>query len=122
MIQKILVVEDEKDLLFALASKLESEGFVVVQSVSGPDALHKVQEEKPDLILLDIIIIVKTGLEFLKELREDLHNMTPVIISSNLSEQEYIDRAQKYGISGYIVKSSSSLQEIVDKIRSLSSL
>lgn len=121
MIKKILVVEDERDLLFALTTRLEMEGYTVAQSMSFPDALSKVATEVPDLILLDIIIIGKNGLDFLKELRESLKSNIPVIVSSNLSEQSYIDRANQFGVSGYIIKSSTSLDEIVAKIKSLES-
>ena len=121
MIKKILVVEDERDILLALSTKLESEGYTVIQSTSYPDAYAKFTKENPDLVLLDIIIIGKSGIDFLKEIREKLQSHVPVIVSSNVSEQSYIDSATKYGISGYIIKSSISLEDIVNKIKELPS-
>jgi DNA-binding response OmpR family regulator len=119
MIQKVLVVEDEKELLFALKTKLEMEGFVVVTAMSSSDALKKVSSEQPEAVLLDIMILGKSGLEILKEIRENLKSQIPVIMSTNLNDASYQEQAMKYGVSGYIVKSDTSLQQVVDALRAL---
>ena len=69
--KKILIVEDEEIMLKALVEKFSSEGFEVVQAIDGEEGLKKALCEKPDIILLDILLPKMDGMAVLKKLRED---------------------------------------------------
>jgi two-component system response regulator VicR len=116
--KKILVAEDDKFLVNVLLSKLSKEGFEVIHAFDGEEALAKVCEKKPDLVLLDLVIPVKDGFEVLKEIKADeaLKDI-PVIILSNLGQDEDIKRGQELGAEDYLVKTNLSLGEVVEKIK-----
>ncbi|MGC8981574.1 MAG: response regulator [Minisyncoccia bacterium] len=118
---KILLVEDDKFLRTLLEKKLVNEGFEVVSAIDGEEALEKVVSERPDLILLDIILPKKSGFFVLEELNKDenLKNI-PVFIISNLGQQEDIEKAKKLGVENYFVKAGLSLEGLVEKIKEFS--
>lgn len=71
MTKKIMVVDDEEDILFIVKETLSREGYTVVTAHSGPEALKRVKKEKPDLILLDVMMPELTGWETCKKIKED---------------------------------------------------
>ncbi len=82
---KVLVIEDDADLVSAYQTKLKTENFDVEVSYNGEDGLEKVISEKPDIILLDILLPKMDGREVLKKLKADkLTSNIPVIVLSNL--------------------------------------
>ncbi len=116
--KKILVTEDDKFLVNVLLSKLSKEGFEVIHAFDGEEALAKVREKKPDLILLDLILPVKDGFDVLKELKEnETTKNIPVIILSNLGQDEDVKRGQDLGADDYLIKTNLSLKEVVEKIK-----
>lgn len=118
MNKKILAVEDEPSLLGALQNKLTQEGFEFVEAKNGQVGLEKALQGKPDLILLDIIMPVMDGLTMLKKLREDDWGKTvPVIILTNLSDDEKVMEAVKQGSYDYLIKSNWSINEVIDKVK-----
>ena len=118
---KILLVEDDQFISSLLVNRLVKEGFVVTLAKDGNEAEQVLIQEKmrPDLILLDIILPGKTGFELLEEIRgvEELKN-TKVLITSNLGQELDIKRGQELG-ADYIVKSRTSLDDIVNKAKEL---
>ena len=120
---KILIVEDEKPMVLALKDKFEREGFVVSEASDGVEGLAKAFAEKPDIILLDILMPKMDGLATLKHLRaeNDYGKAVPVILLTNLSadKEEIIQTVAETGPAYYIVKSSLTIQEVVDKVRDL---
>lgn len=110
----ILVVEDENTLAFALKKKLESVGYIVNVALDGKDALNKIEQEKPDLVLLDLILPVMDGFAVLKELRKspEYENL-PVIVLTNLSSDEDIADVLNAGGTDYFIKTEHSLDDIV---------
>ena len=118
---KILLVEDDQFISSLLVNRLVKEGFVVTLAKDGNEAEQVLIQEKmrPDLILLDIIFPGKTGFELLEEIRgvEELKN-TKVLITSNLGQELDIKRGQELG-ADYIVKSRTSLDDIVNKAKEL---
>ncbi len=116
MAQKVLLVEDERALARALGLKLANSGFEVDAVGSGADALEYLQNNKPDLILLDIVMPEMDGFGVLEKLKE-LGNTIPVIITSNLGQDEDMKRAAELGAASYIVKSHSSLSAIIDTVK-----
>jgi len=118
--QKILIIEDEKTLLEAIAKKLEVENYQVVTALDGQEGLEKIKEEKPDLILLDILMPKVDGFEVLEELNNnpDLAK-TPVIIISNSGQPVEIERAMSLGVKDYLVKAEFDPQEVIVKVQSV---
>lgn len=116
--KKVLIVEDEGFLLDLLSNKLKSEGFAVIGAKNGEEGLKTTLEEKPDLILLDLIMPVMDGITMLKKLRESEEGKTvPVIVLTNLSESEKVEEAIKAGVHDYLVKTAWSPEDMVKKIK-----
>jgi DNA-binding response OmpR family regulator len=118
---KILLVEDDNSTRESVIIKLRLSGFEVVPAENGPEALAKLRQEGPfAAVLLDLIMPGGDGFNFLKEKRADKSlKDIKVIIFSNLSQKEHIDRAAELGASGYWVKAHHSLREVVDKLNLL---
>lgn len=115
---KILVVEDETFLVKIYAVKLRKEGFEVSIANDGVEAVKLAAAEKPDLILLDLILPKMNGFEALEKIRANPDNKhTPVIVLSNLGQEEDIKRAEALGANDYLVKANFSIQDIVSRIR-----
>ena len=117
--KKILIVEDEATLQKALTEFLTAEGFDVLSALDGEKGLELAKKEKPDLVILDIILPKKDGYEVLEEIKsqEDTKSI-PVILLTNLESPEDIDRAFEKGASTYLIKSNYKLEEVVSKIKS----
>lgn len=114
---KILIIEDEESLAFVLKEKLEKTKFETRVARDGESALTIARAFKPGLILLDLILPKKDGFSVLKELKEDLElSVIPVIVLSNLGEDENIKKAFALGAKDYFVKSQHPINEIVEKI------
>jgi DNA-binding response OmpR family regulator len=118
IIMKILIVEDDKFLRLLLERKLKNENFEVVAAEDGEEALEKIVTEKPDLILLDIILPKKSGFTVLEEINKDENlKRIPVFIISNLGQPEDIERGKNLGAKEYFVKAGLSLEELIKKIK-----
>jgi len=115
---KILVVEDEAVLQKALADMLGDAAFEVVQAIDGEQAVEMAHSAKPDLILLDLVLPKKHGLEVLQVLKEDdATKMIPVIILTNLEDKDDISRALELGAKGYLVKANYDMKEVIAKVQ-----
>lgn len=117
--KKILVVEDEAVMREIVVHKLTKAGFKVADAVDGVTAVETWRKERPDLVLLDLILPGKTGFEILEEIRKDPDQRianTPVIILSNLWTNKDILRAQNLHISGYLVKAYFTTEDILQKV------
>lgn len=116
--KKVLIVDDEKDLRDAMETALTYEGFEVHTAEDGVDGLLKAEALKPDLILLDILMPQKNGIDMLRELRQKEWGQMPVIIMSLLDDIGKIGEALDAGAQEYIVKAKISLSGIVEKVKS----
>jgi len=117
-IKKILIIEDDKDLLFLLNKKLGNEGFNVIICETGQQALDYLAKEKPDFILLDILLPDIDGLSILNEIAKSPETKNlPVIILSNLADQGSFDQAAAIGDYEYLVKTKTNLNEVIKKIK-----
>ncbi len=117
---KILLAEDDKFISRAYYDGLSRAGYDVIAVFDGNDALEKIKNDKPDLILLDLIMPEKNGFETLEELKRDpLTKDIPVIIISNLGQDSDISQGLKLGAADYLIKSNYSLDEVADKIAKL---
>lgn len=119
MQKTILVIEDDVALRSALCTKLGKEGFSVLEAANGEEGLKVAGEQKPDLILLDIIMPVMDGMTFLKKFRETPKRKdVPIIMLSNLSDEKKVQESMEHGVSDYLVKSDWSLEDVMAKVRS----
>jgi len=115
---KVLIVEDDRFLRELLIRKLEGQGFIISTAVEGKEVLSKAKEELPQLILLDLILSGIDGFEVLKQIKEDSQiNKIPVIILSNLGQQEEVEKGLKLGAADYLVKAHFTPDEIIGKIK-----
>ena len=118
--KKILLVEDDKFLSEMYATKLTASGFDVEVSFDGQDALTKIKEKKPDLILLDIVLPKMDGFELLQFLRkDDSTKEISVIILTNLGQKEEVEKGLKLGANDYIIKAHFTPTEVVAKAKKL---
>lgn len=117
MAQKILIVEDDPFLSSLLKTRLTREGFETVRAADGEQALAMLKEQKPSLMLLDLILPKKSGFEVLEAARADAETKSmPVIIISNLGQDDDIRRGRELGVLDYIVKARISLDDLVKKV------
>ena len=118
--KKILLVEDDKFLRDLITQKLLKDGFDVSQAVDGEQGVKKTKEEKPDLVLLDLILPGIDGFKVLTQMRSDQSlPPIPVIILSNLGQKEDIEKGMKLGATDYLIKAHFTPGEIIDKIKSI---
>lgn len=116
--KKILIIEDEKDLRFFITQALKSEGFETIEAFDGEEGLEKAKAEKPNLILLDLLLPGINGYEVLSRLKKDPDlELIPVIILSNLGQEEEIERGLKLGAIDYLIKANFTLDEIVERVK-----
>lgn len=116
--KKILSVEDDAFLRDLLAQKFSSEEFNVSYATTGEEALEIAKTEKPDLILLDIVLPSMTGFEVLENLKQNPETQNiPVIFLSNLGQRTDIEKGQELGAVDFIIKANHSLEEIVEKVK-----
>jgi DNA-binding response OmpR family regulator len=120
MAKKILVIEDDKFLQKIIDAKLSKEGYDVLISIDGEEGMKSIKENRPDLILLDIILPGINGFEVLARIKSDPSTSEiPVIILSNLGEKVDIDKALKMGAADYLVKAHFDPQEIIVKMEAV---
>jgi len=114
----VLIVEDEKALSGALLDKLSLEGFSVELAENGEQCLEKIKNVQPDLILLDLIMPKMTGIELLNKLKmsDEIKN-TSIIVLTNISDTQKVSEVVENGVFDYFVKSNTSLDEIVEKVK-----
>ena len=118
--EKILVIEDEKILLDAIAKKLQVAGYSVRTALNGEEGLEKIKEEKPDLILLDILMPKVDGFEVLKKMSEDKElSEIPVVIISNSGQPVEIERAMSMGVKDYLIKAEFDPEVVIAKVRNI---
>ena len=118
MAKTILIIEDDKFLRELIARKLLEEDYEVSEAVDGEEGIKKVIEEKPDLVLLDLILPGIDGFEVLSQMKkESTLASIPVIILSNLGQKEDVEKGLKMGAVDYLIKAHFTPGEIIDKIK-----
>lgn len=115
---KILLVEDDQLLSDLLAKKLAQTGCMPVHAADGIEALDRMRTERPDLVVLDILMPGMSGFEVLQQMRRDTQlTKIPVILLSNLGQEQDIDRGRELGAVNFLIKATVTLDEIVEEIR-----
>ena len=97
--------------------KFALEGFDVQHALDGEAGVELIKKVKPDIVLMDIMMPKKNGLEALKEVRADAEvGQTFVVMLTNVGEQQYIDQGKALGANDYLMKSSFTPHEVADKL------
>jgi DNA-binding response OmpR family regulator len=118
--KKILIVEDDKFLRELIARKLLAENYEPAEAKDGEEGLKKISAEKPDLVLLDLILPGIDGFEVLTEAKKDpLTAEIPVIILSNLGQKNDVDKGMELGAVDFLIKAHFTPQEIIEKIKGI---
>ncbi len=116
--KKILFIEDESALQKTFGDILKQEGYEIISALDGEIGLKLAKTEKPDLILLDLILPKIYGIEVLRKLKEDkITKEIPIVILTNLEEMKDIDKALELGAKSYLIKAQYTLEEVVEKIK-----
>lgn len=115
---KILLVEDEKILAEMYKDKFEADGIKTLLAFSAKEALEALEKERPDLILLDILLPRENGISFLKTLRQTKKDLNiPIIAFSNYDDPATKEEAFALGAKEYLIKTEYTPQQIVEKIK-----
>ncbi len=117
---KILLIEDDTDQIFLYQSKFEIEGFEFFSVRTGAEGLEMAKNKKPDLILLDLVLIAESGVDVLADLKKDPSTESiPVIILTNLVKEDIIEKTKKLGAADFIVKTNMMPSEVVKRVRKI---
>lgn len=117
---KILIIEDDIVLQKALNEYLSAEGFEVSAAGDGELGVQMALEERPSLILLDLVLPKKDGYEVLKDIRGDEDSKhIPIVLLTNLGSISDVEKALELGATTYLVKADYKLEEITAKIKEI---
>ncbi|MCW1929692.1 MAG: response regulator [Candidatus Kerfeldbacteria bacterium] len=120
MAKKILLVEDDEMLHTMYTQKFTKEGYDVQSGYNGAEGVALAESEKPDVILLDIIMPKMDGFAALKKIKKNPATaQIPVILLTNLGQEEDIRKGKELGASDYFIKANHTPQEVVDKVKSI---
>jgi len=118
--KKILVVEDDLILAKAYKTKLTKLTYDVVIAGDGQEALDVLRQFEPDAILLDLVLPKKDGFEVLAEIKANpVWKRIPVLVVSNLGQDENIKKAMRLGAVGYVTKTNVTMEELALSLRSI---
>lgn len=120
MPKTVLLVEDDEMLNAMYKAKFEKEGYTVLTAFNGGEGIKTALAQHPDVILLDIIMPKMDGFVALKKIKknEELKNI-PVILLTNLGQEEDIKKGKDLGATDYFIKANHTPQEVVDKVKKL---
>lgn len=115
---KILFVEDDPLIVKIYSTRLTADGYQVLAAENGEEGLRIAEQELPDLVVLDIMMPKMDGYAVLEKIRaNEKLSLIPILIYSNLTQEEEIARAKKMGATEFITKANVSPTEMVAKIK-----
>ena len=117
-----MIVEDDVFVMDIYQTKLKKEGFNVIAAANGLEAMKELEEKKniPDLILLDIVMPYMNGMEVLEKISKNYSlKDIPVILLTNLSQKEDVDKGMELGAKDYLIKSHFTPAEVIKKIETV---
>lgn len=118
--KKILLVEDEPFLIDIYTTKLKKAGFGVSVARDGDSALRVVKEEKPELVLLDIVLPHIDGWEILRKIKSNKElKEVKIIVLSNLGQKQEVEKGLKLGATKYLIKAHYTPTEIIEEIKNI---
>lgn len=120
MAKTILLVEDDEMLHTMYTQKFTKEGYTVKSAYNGAEGVQLAESEKPDIVLLDIIMPKMDGFAALKKMKKNAATAgIPVILLTNLGQEEDIRKGKELGAVDYFIKANHTPQEVVDKVKSI---
>ena len=118
MKKKILLADDDKNVSEIYEKILTEAGLEVTVAYDGEEAMKRMKSESPDMILLDLLMPEKNGFQVLEEkANDDDLKQIPVIILTNLVQEQDVERLKKLGVVDYLTKLDFSTQEVVGRIK-----
>ena len=118
--KKVLLIEDDAFLSSLMKARLEKEGIGVVQAFDGEEGVQMLKKEKPDLIILDLIMPNVSGFEVMEHLNINVDlNKIPLVVLSNLAQDSDIQKAKSLGAREFFIKIRTSIEEVVAKVKEL---
>jgi len=116
--KKVLIIEDELSFLGLLRDTFSAEGFDVIYAPDGEDGLALAKKEKPDILILDILMPKMDGIEVAKKLKE-AGIMSPIIFLTNLKDADHIANAMESARSDsdYIIKSDINIEDLIERAK-----
>ncbi len=115
---KILFIEDDPLIVKIYTTRLTADGYQVLSAENGEDGIKLAETETPDLVILDIMMPKIDGFGVLEKLRaNEMMKNKPILVYSNLAQEEEIKRAQTLGATEFIIKANLSPTEMVEKIK-----
>ena len=116
--KKILIIEDDEHVSKVYEMKFLKEGYSTVLVANGEQAVEKVTSEKPNLIILDLMVPRKDGFAILEEIKKNPSTVSiPVLVLSNLGGKDDQKRALGLGANDYMVKVENSMQEVIERAK-----
>lgn len=116
--KKILFIEDERRFQEMLETVFKAEGFETFSAFNGVDGVRMAEEEKPDIILSDLVLPKKDGFNVINELKNNTNiSNIPIIILTNLEENQNVEKVISSGANMYLVKANYTLDDIVAKVK-----
>ena len=116
----VLIVEDDAFLRKLLTDKFKNEGYSVESAEDGREALGKLEKNAPSIVLLDLLMPEVDGFQVLQAIRaKQSTKRLPVVVLSNLGEQEHVARAKALGADDYLIKAHLFLDEIVERVEDI---
>ena len=116
--KKILIIEDEKILAEMYHDVFVQAGFKVFSAIESKEGLKITRKERPDLIVLDILLPRESGISFLEKLKQDAEiSSIPVVVFTNYDGQDTKKKAKKLGVKSYLIKANFTPQQFVSKIK-----
>ncbi|MDD3887169.1 MAG: response regulator [Patescibacteria group bacterium] len=120
MLKKILIVEDEAALLYALKAELSHNEFEVIEAIDGEKGLQALEDHRPDVVILDLLLPGIDGFEVLRRIKSKPETKNiPVIILTNLGDKESVEKGKSLGADDYLIKTDYSLEEVMKKLKGL---
>lgn len=117
--KKILIVEDETAMRHALAEKFKHSGFEVLTAPDGEEGLGVANKEKPDLVMLDILMPKMDGVSLTKNIREGSSwgEDVPIVMLTNLTDPDSVSEVASYGVFDFLVKTDWKLEDVVELVK-----
>ncbi|MBI5765709.1 response regulator [Candidatus Falkowbacteria bacterium] len=117
---KVLLVEDDSMIVKMYKMRFEEEGYAVLVTDKGSEAIEIVEKEKPDIILLDVILPEVDGFTVLQRLKNDTKTKEiPILLLTNLGQESDKEKGLQMGAADYFIKAQHTPVEIIQKIKEL---
>lgn len=118
--KKILIVEDESFLKDLLSMKFSKEGIALVHAEDGQEAIDLAKKEKPNAIVLDLVLPSMSGFDVLKKLKGDPETSgIPVVVLSNLGQEGDVEKGKQLGADEFLIKANFSIDEVITKVHAV---